>query len=556
MRRILFHVPGLDLPIYAYGFMLMIGFVLGILLAGRRAKKAGLDPNAITDLALWLIVFGVVGARFFYVLEFRDQFSFAFFNPFDLRYSVIGLLAGAALSTLVWFRGRQWKVFRWFFDGPAWRKRLFWAAAVLLTLVVGRLSYMALEPGARRHVVTVMPRERFDAKTLRTVERYGEERQSWEWLDFFNLPHAEAVASVTYGLVTDERSEWFNKRRPLRVSYDPSAISAAEVREAWKERPHVSFEEGWSFSVFEVWKGGLVYYGGVIGGIIAGLLFCWRRKIPFFKIADIVAPSLMLGLACGRFGCTMNGCCWGKIPDEYVACGNWLAVPEKEMSRDERITLMLAVRRMPPGAARAAAAEVAKAWRKEPGRPVREILLERGLISRQEWSRAARQARLIGPTLPVLRHLLIRFPPARTEKVLKDGYLQEVVVIPEPPVHGEHRAAGLAGAHDWTLPVYPTQPLSAATALLWCVLTLVYSRKWQRRRGEAILLIGALYPVGRFVIEFLRGDNDPSYLFGLTVSQTVGLFFVPAVVAFWLLRNRWLVRRGETPEPEETRIWT
>lgn len=59
-------------------------------------------------------------------------------------------------------------------------------------------------------------------------------------------------------------------------------------------------------------QGGLVWYGGVIAVLLATILFTWLKKIPFFHFTDIVAPSAALGLAIGRIGCLLSGCCFGS----------------------------------------------------------------------------------------------------------------------------------------------------------------------------------------------------------------------------------------------------
>ena len=59
-------------------------------------------------------------------------------------------------------------------------------------------------------------------------------------------------------------------------------------------------------------RGGLVFYGGLAGAVIACVLFARIHKLPLWKIADILAPSLALGYMIGRFGCLMNGCCFGR----------------------------------------------------------------------------------------------------------------------------------------------------------------------------------------------------------------------------------------------------
>lgn len=53
--------------------------------------------------------------------------------------------------------------------------------------------------------------------------------------------------------------------------------------------------------------GGLAIHGGVIGGVLAGYFVTQRKQLPFFKLADVVAPVLVLGQAIGRWGNFFNG---------------------------------------------------------------------------------------------------------------------------------------------------------------------------------------------------------------------------------------------------------
>lgn len=64
--------------------------------------------------------------------------------------------------------------------------------------------------------------------------------------------------------------------------------------------------------VFMVWRGGLVFYGGLIGAALAGMLYARVKQIPLWKLADILAPSIALGYVFGRTGCLLNGCCYGR----------------------------------------------------------------------------------------------------------------------------------------------------------------------------------------------------------------------------------------------------
>jgi phosphatidylglycerol:prolipoprotein diacylglycerol transferase len=64
--------------------------------------------------------------------------------------------------------------------------------------------------------------------------------------------------------------------------------------------------------VFMIQHGGLVYYGGLIGAAIAVIIYLAWKKLPVWKIADILAPSIALGSFFGRAGCLLNGCCYGR----------------------------------------------------------------------------------------------------------------------------------------------------------------------------------------------------------------------------------------------------
>lgn len=52
---------------------------------------------------------------------------------------------------------------------------------------------------------------------------------------------------------------------------------------------------------------GFVFYGGLIGGFLAVVFYLRKHSLPFFKMADLVAPSLALGYGVGRIGCHLAG---------------------------------------------------------------------------------------------------------------------------------------------------------------------------------------------------------------------------------------------------------
>ena len=61
-----------------------------------------------------------------------------------------------------------------------------------------------------------------------------------------------------------------------------------------------------------LWRGGLVWYGGLIAAIIAAIIFLTAKKMPVLKTGDLMMPYVALGQSIGRIGCFLNGCCYGK----------------------------------------------------------------------------------------------------------------------------------------------------------------------------------------------------------------------------------------------------
>lgn len=58
-------------------------------------------------------------------------------------------------------------------------------------------------------------------------------------------------------------------------------------------------------------QGGLVLIGAIFGGAAGFFAFCGIRKIPALQLADVIVPSIFVGIGFGRLGCLLNGCCFG-----------------------------------------------------------------------------------------------------------------------------------------------------------------------------------------------------------------------------------------------------
>lgn len=82
--------------------------------------------------------------------------------------------------------------------------------------------------------------------------------------------------------------------------------------------------------IFNLSKGGLVWYGGFVAGMLTGILYIRLNKMDFWLVMDLIVPYVALAQAFGRIGCYLNGCCYGvaapagfpmavTFPDSIVA---------------------------------------------------------------------------------------------------------------------------------------------------------------------------------------------------------------------------------------------
>lgn len=264
-----------SVPVYGYGFMLFAGFLAGAWTAVRRARSIGLPPETVWDVATWLFLSGIAGARLFYLVQYRER-----------------VFAGKSGTELL-------------------------RAAV-------------------------------------------------------NLP-----------------------------------------------------------------DGGLVLYGGILLAVAVYFAFCKLRGISPWRLGDVLVPSLFLGVAFGRIGCLLNGCCFGDACD--------------------------------------------LAWG-------------------------------------------IRFP-------------QGSVPFSSLVMQGLQDPAALR-----SLPLHPTQIYSAIDGLVLMFLT---DRVFRHGFGDGATLAAGWvgYPITRFLIEMLRGDESGQFRTSLTISQWISLLLLGTGLIYagclvWRGRNR------------------
>jgi len=190
-------------------------------------------------------------------------------------------------------------------------------------------------------------------------------------------------------------------------------------------------------AVFRFWEGGLVFYGGLLLALGYGYTFVRRHRLPPWRVMDLFALALPLGLTFGRLGCHFHGCCFGSPTD--------------------------------------------LAWG-------------------------------------------VSFPAG------SDASWAQFT-------------AGLLPSADYaSLPVHPTQLLSAALNLT--IFAVIYGlvRRRQHFDGELLCVFGLLYGGTRFGVELLRADARGS-LGPLSTSQLISVLLVVAAGVIWIMRHR----RGIAP---------
>jgi phosphatidylglycerol:prolipoprotein diacylglycerol transferase len=110
------------------------------------------------------------------------------------------------------------------------------------------------------------------------------------------------------------------RREALRTGIDPNLILDLSfylllaallgsrlfyVLTSWQE-----FAEN-PLDALKFWRGGLVFYGGLIFAFLVGIWYVRKHQLNFQKMADLTAPSIAIGQSLGRLGCFSAGCCYG-----------------------------------------------------------------------------------------------------------------------------------------------------------------------------------------------------------------------------------------------------
>jgi phosphatidylglycerol:prolipoprotein diacylglycerol transferase len=101
------HFGSFHIPLHTYGFLIAVGFLLGIFTVRKLAAKSQMNPDLISDLAFWLLLWGFVGARILFVITRWQEFVEApidVFKVWEGGLVFFGGLIGATAFALYYFK--------------------------------------------------------------------------------------------------------------------------------------------------------------------------------------------------------------------------------------------------------------------------------------------------------------------------------------------------------------------------------------------------------------------------------------------------------------------
>jgi phosphatidylglycerol:prolipoprotein diacylglycerol transferase len=280
-------------------------------------------------------------------------------------------------------------------------------------------------------------------------------------------------------------------------------------------------------SILNLTKGGLVVLGSFFGCLVGLAYWSRQQRIRVRKLADLIAPSLLLGLSLGRLGCLLNGCCfggycdWSQIAVRFPA-GSPPYLHQIEDGRLLGVTTLAADSPFADGDPRP------RAWRIIQDVPPNSLAARLGL--------QVGDAIFLQPEIPPLTDPRIGF-----EKVIRAG----AAGVALPPAIVLHRPNQTPLPLPWSElprraePIHPTQIYSSVNAVV-LALIVALSYRFRRFDGHSFAWLLLLYGVTRFVIEWIRQDEPGQFGTDLTISQ----WGCVALVLAGLLLMAWGLLRG------------
>lgn len=244
-------------------------------------------------------------------------------------------------------------------------------------------------------------------------------------------------------------------------------------------------------AIVKLTEGGLVIYGGMIGGLVALLIYSRKHRLKPLAIADLITPGFLIGLAFGRIGCLLNGCCFGGVCAAELPS---ITFPQGS----------------PPFAAQIEDGHLLGLSLKSNGKSEKKIAsVDANSIALEKFHAKPGETFNVNRFMPQLPPKGI--DPAQAPDLAVDltiGGRRDVLLPSDLP----HRS----------LPVHPSQIYSAIDALLLCCL-IYWLQPWVRRDGQAFFTGVTLHGVARFTLELIRSDEAGQFGTSLTIAQWISI---------------------------------
>lgn len=292
------------------------------------------------------------------------------------------------------------------------------------------------------------------------------------------------------------------------------------VIEYWSDfqRPTLAETVG---AILNITQGGIVVYGSLLGGLVGFGGYAWKRRLPLLATFDVLAPGMLLGLAIGRVGCFLNGCCFGGVCDLPWAVRFPPGSPPylHQLEHGELFLQGIQIAGDADGPPVITAVQ--------PDSPAAQLGLAPGQhithINAAPVSTAAEARRRLAAFSPSAG-----LAPLLTVEVRVQGRPDSArwAVQPLP---------------DRSLPVHPTQLYSSIDALVLCGFLLAYDR-FRRREGELLAVLLTVYPISRFLMEQIRTDEPKIWITHLSIGQVFSVLILCVAGGLWVYLYRFRPR--------------
>jgi prolipoprotein diacylglyceryltransferase len=486
------------LPIRGYGAMLLIAVVSGVVLGMWRAKQVGANPEIILSMMFLIFIGGLVGARGLFVIEYWKQFK-----P-DTKLTV---------------RDE---------DGQE-------------TVTLDSDTAIAVDG------------EKAEISDLRAGQRV-------------KLTPRQQLDGALYA---------------RRVTAETSDTSDATDATGLTDGKKIVALDHWSLStlgkslgkIADVTKGGIVVYGALLGAAVPFVWYIGKHRLPILPLCDIVVASLLLGQALGRIGCLCNGCCYGSVcekpnlpqvqfPYQSPPYLHQVEASANPLTRSKLFIAGLALKKVPDtdGVEIAAVEEgsLAEAHGLKPGMRITAITVIPN--ASEERAKDSLDSILQGHSVSVAAK---SFVDPTVEEAYRLLYLSsgETLAMRLEGSKGVALAAWSVqeAAPRKSLPVHPTQLYDFISAGIMALFAWLYF-PFRRRDGEVFAVMLTIFPISRFLIEWVRTDEPGTFFrstiaaisghdLGLTISQAISLGLLLSAIPFWW----WVLRkpRDSTLKPAD-----